>query len=515
MLKTFGFESTGDFLMRLLTTALATLFVVGAFAQGTFTIRRPADGSKVREVVKVRIPKNSIPEGGYIGVLVNGKFLEAVVPDIEGNDYVYNLDTKERKIADGPMTIETVLYFYTQGAPQVLNRSSVNVTLDNSTSIVNSRPNGFDLRYKFYPGREYVYNRTQTSTVAFVTQAQAQLGSRAAEIVLNEQKVRYLVAHTNNYGNQGLIRMQALPDKGKDHAYLVTAQNPEPTKFMDYEMHPIFMRITDRGREVFTSLPVYFPWEGDSTDARTDLFALFPPAVLPGSPKSVGDRWAAAIPQGSLDLEQKDEIDKMVENLPGSATLEAVEWEQGFPCAKIRSELSLGASDLKNIKSLEGVAGQAQSLKIEAIQWFAIDRGIMIREDMRFTSEVLVEVGGAQGGGTSGGNGNPGRGPVGVGAAGGSGGGAGPAGGKMIRRSGITPGDFLNNNFFEQFDPASLLQQRAGGENGGGLAGPPPGAGGQGFGAQGDGRGTGSAGGFAATKVILRQTSRRTTVLEQ
>ncbi len=497
---------------RLLTTALAAVMVVGAFAQGTFTIRRPADGSKVREVVKVRIPKNSIPEGGYIGVLVNGKFLEAVVPDVEGNDYVYSLDTKERKIADGPMTIETVLYFYTQGAPQVLNRSSVNVTLDNSTSIVNSRPNGFDLRYKFYPGREYVYNRTQQSTVAFVTQAQAQLGSRAAEIVLNTQKVRYLVAHANNYGNQGLIRMQALPDKGKDHAYLVTAQNPEPTKFMDYEMHPIFMRITDRGREVFTSLPVYFPWEGTSTDARTDLFALFPPAVLPGSAKSVGDRWQAAIPQGSLDLDKKDEIEHMVENLPGSATLEAVEWEQGFPCAKIRSELSLGASDLKNMKSLEGVVGQAQSLKIESVQWFAIDRGIMIREDLRFTSEVLVELGGAQGGGGGGNGGGPAR-PTGTAGAGGGGGGQ-TAGSNSLRLRSST---FLNGNFFEQYDPMSLMgQQRGGGEGDGDRenSGRPQGPPGQGFSTGGDTRG-GGAGGSAATKVILRQTSRVSTILEQ
>jgi hypothetical protein len=502
--------------MRLLTTALATLFVVGAFAQGTFTIRRPADGSKVREVVKVRIPKNSIPEGGYIGVLVNGKFLEAVVPDVEGSDYVYSLDTKARKIADGPMTIETVLYFYTQGAPQVLNRSSVNVTLDNSTSIVNSRPNGFDLRYKFYPGKEYVYNRTQQSTVAFVTQAQAQLGSRAAEIVLNTQKVRYLVAHANNYGTEGLIRMQALPEKGKDYAYLVTSQNPEPTKFMDYEMHPIFMRITDRGREVFTSLPVYFPWEGDSTDARTDLFALFPPPVLPGSPKTVGQKWQAAIPQGSLDLENKDTIEKMVVNLPGSATLEAVEWEQGFPCAKIRSELSLGASDLKNLKGLEGVTGQAQSLKIESVQWFAIDRGIMIREDVRFTSEVLVEVGGAQGGasGSGGGPGTPGlRGASGAGA--GADGGA--SGSRSIRRTGITPGDFLTSSFFDEFDPLALMQQRGGGvgrpgEGDGDGAGGPSG---QGFGPATGGRGGASAGSSVPVKVILRQTSRRSTVLEQ
>ncbi|MFM9872312.1 MAG: hypothetical protein ACKVQS_02465 [Fimbriimonadaceae bacterium] len=509
---------------RLLTTALAALMVAGAFAQGTFTIRRPADGSKVREVVKVRIPKNSIPEGGYIGVLVNGKFLEAVIPDVEGSDYVYNLDTKARKIADGPMTIETVLYFYTQGAPQVLNRSSVNVVLDNSATIMKNAPNGFNLRYKFYPGKEYVYNMTEQSSVSFVTQAQAQLGSRAAEIVTNTESIRYLIAHANNYGTSGLIRMQALPTKGKDYAYIITAGETVPKKFMDYEMHPIFMKITDRGREMFTSLPIYFPWEGASVDARTDLFAMFPPSVLPDRPKSVGDRWPAAIPQGNINLEKKDEIEHMVENLPGSATLESVEWEQGFPCAKIRSELSLGANDLKNLKSLEGVIGQAQSLKIESIQWFAIDRGIMIREELRFTSEILVTVG-ASAGGAGAAGGGPSGGPTGLGSAGspggGQGGGASTAGGKIIRRNGgVNPGIVLSNNFFDQFDPATLLQQRGGRGNGpggdeDGQEGGPPGlGGGEGFGAPG-GRGGASAGSSVPVKVILRQTSRRSTVLEQ
>lgn len=503
---------------RLITVALATLAVGSAFAQGTFTIRRPADGSKVREVVKVRIPKNSIQEGEYIGILVNGKFLEAVVPDLEGNDYVYSLDTKAHKLPDGKLTIEAVLYFYTQGAPQVRNRSSVTVVLDNSAGIQGQNPNGFLMRYKFYPGKEYSYRRTDESSVSVVSQAQAQLGSRAAEIVLGQRSVRYLVAHQNNYGNEGLIRLQALPEKGKDYAYLVTVGNPTPTKFMDYEMHPIFMRITNTGREVFTSLPIYFPWEGDSTDARTDLFALFPPPVLPAGRKEVGDSWEAAIPFGNIDLENRDKVEHMVENLTGRATLEAVEWEQGYPCAKIRSELSLGANDLKNIKNIEGVQGSAQSLKIESVQWFALDRGIMIREETRFTSEVLVEVGAGGGGaGAPGASGGGRRGPLGAGESGGGGGNPGgiapPGGDKRIG-----PGIFLTNNYFEAMSQGPLnfmLQagQENGGDNGRGDGagfGPDGPSGGQGFG----GRGSGSAGG-PPVKMILRQTSRWSTVLEQ
>lgn len=505
---------------RLLTAALATVMVAGAFGQGTFTIRRPVDGSKVREVVKVRIPKNSIPEGGYIGVLVNGKFLEAVVPDEEGNDYVYNLDTKARKLADGPMTIETVLYFYTQGAPMVLNRSSVNVVLDNSASIQQSNPNGFTLRYKFVPGKEYTYNRTQRTTVSFVSQAQAQLGSRAAEIVLDTNNVRYLVAVANNYGNEGLIRLQALPERGKDYAYLVTSLNPEPTKFMDFEMHPIFMRITNTGREVFTSLPTYFPLEGTSQDSRTDLFALFPPPILPSRQIEVGDSWEAAIPMPNLDLEAKDTKDDFVENLTGRATLESVEWEQGYPCAKIRSELSLGAADLKNMKGLDGIQGDAQSLKIESIQWFAMDRGIMIREELRFTSEVLVEVGGGQAAGNSGGNNGGAPGLGGFSGAGGGPAGAGSGGGAAVggdKR--IAPGNFVTNEFFDNIGAKTfgelIMQSRPGGQRGGPGSGRDEG-GASGFGGVGQaGGGAGATGGTGGVKMILRQTTAATTILER
>ncbi|QYK52300.1 MAG: hypothetical protein KF824_08520 [Fimbriimonadaceae bacterium] len=504
---------------RLMAAALATVLVAGAFAQGTFTIRRPADGSKVREVVNVRIPKNSIPEGGYLGILVNGKFLEAVVPDVEGDDYVYKLDTKKRRLADGPLTIEAVLYLYREGAPMVLNRSSVNVTLDNSTSINASRPDGFKLRYKFTPGREYIYNRKDKSTIALISQAQAQLGSRAAEIELDEENVRYLIAHENVYktanGTEGLIRMQALPDKGKDSAMLIVSGETTAKKYMDFEMHPIFMRVTDTGREVFTSLPIYFPMEGTSGEgARFDLFALFPIAVMPAKNVEVGDKWQAAIPQPDLDLDNRNTKDKFVENLPGSAILEGVEWEQGVPCAKIRSELALGARDLKNFGNFNGIEGEAQNIKFESVQWFAIDRGIMIKEEGRFTVEVLVEVAPQAAGG--------GGGPASSGASGGggrTGGGRGPAtgqpggdeGGRINFPGGVAPFQFVTNSIgslINQRNSLRLMQDSFGGGPGG-----PTNTGGSGFN-NGDGRGNSSTG-SVPVKMILRQSSVYTVTLEK
>src|SRR5689334_3268314 len=75
-----------------------------------FTLVRPADGAKVRETVRVLIPKNSVPKTGYVGFFLDGKFLEAVVPNMSGRYYEYVLNTKKEDVEDGKHSLEAVLY---------------------------------------------------------------------------------------------------------------------------------------------------------------------------------------------------------------------------------------------------------------------------------------------------------------------------------------------------------------------------------------------------------------------
>lgn len=100
---------------RILVSAALMALAGLSLAQSSFTIRRPLDGATVRETVDVRIPKRSIPAGaGFVGIWVNGRFLEAVAPfegaNTSGEDFVYKLNTKDRRLPDGQMTIEAVLY---------------------------------------------------------------------------------------------------------------------------------------------------------------------------------------------------------------------------------------------------------------------------------------------------------------------------------------------------------------------------------------------------------------------
>lgn len=499
------------YMKKFVGVALALSIAAATWAQGTFTIRRPVEGSTVREIVTVRIPKNSIPEGGYLGILVNGKFLEAVMPEVEGNDYIYRLNTKKRGVADGPMTLEAVLYVDLGNKPQIINRSSVNLKVDNYTSI-KVPANGLSLRYRFNPGAEHIYLLSQQVNVSQISQAAAQLGSRAAEIPVDAERYRLLYAVDNAYktanGREGLIRIQVLPDKGKDYAMVTVTGETEPKKYYDYEMHPVYMRVTDTGREVFGAFPRYFVPEGTTGESfRTDLFTIRPLYVLPTKAVKPGDIWQASVQQGVVDLEKRDETEKYVVPLPGRGVFEGVEWQNGIPCARLKTTVAVGQKELKNLENVNQQPGEAVKIQLEETLWFALDRGIVIRQETLLTQESLVTVQGGGGGGGAGGGsfvgqgqgggeeGERGGGP-GIPGGRGRGGPGAPAGGDKSMRPGSTLADFgfvfdphLNSDgqivFFRQ--TSSFGAPPAEGSSGGGA-----------------GRSGGTGSGSGGVKQILR-----------
>jgi hypothetical protein len=474
-------------------------------AQGTFTIRRPVDGSTVRETVKVRIPKNSIPEGGYIGVYVNGKFLEATLPDVEGNDYVYNLDTKKRNLPDGEHTVEVVLFVDFSEKPRIVNRSSVRIKVDNSTSI-KVPANGLALRYRFNPGKEWTYSLTRKTSVSLLSQALAQVGGRAPSRDLEAEKTRIMYAIDNAYGSnasrEGLVRIQGLPDKGRVYTVVSVSGASEPAPRFSYEMHPIYMRVTATGREVFSAAPPYFPLEGTSGDgARTDLYYIFPLPVLPSRTVKPGDVWDAPFLLPTFEFDSKDEKDTFTRGISSRGVFEGVEWYRNMPCAKIRMTLSAGPRELAGMSNVNQVEGEASKIEIEQVLWFAIDRGMVVRVDRNQTQESIIE---SQAAGAP--------------AGGGSGSGAPPAGqrpgGNSLAAS-TNPEEYLaslNLIYRPQFDlkgGLTLFQRRGGGPQGpggrglggddedrGGPGGPPAGFGGF--------QGGGGAGGGLTVRQVLR-----------
>jgi len=519
---------------RCLATWIGVIAAGMAWAQAPFTIVRPADGSKVREKVRVLVPKDSVPDGGYVGVFVGGKFLEATVPPVQGKYREYVLDTKARGIPDGETTIELVLFVDNNDQPRVVDRSSVEVNIANASSI-KIPEDGVKLRYRWRPGMELVYNLEVRTQLATLTEAQNKLGARGADLPIEAERIRLLYAVDNVYPNgDGLVRIQAMPLKGKDYAWLTPGDETTPRRFMDYEMHSVYMRLTSTGMEVFGSVPFYVPLEGTAGEARrTDLFAVYPLPTLPSKPMVPGDIWQARFLDSALDLDKLYEQEKLTEPLLARGEFLGVEWESGFPCAKIKHTLEAGQKRKKDEEKqkqqtqAQGQFGSGSSsgiedekLSLEETIWFALDRGIvvkLVREETIDRKITAPAYGGAgMGGGMMGGPqmgpmgpmGGPGMGPMGP-----MGPGAMPpgySGGPMMGPPGMG-----RNNVTDLRQVVGPAGNKGGGARGGGamggpMMGPPGGMGGM----YGGNRGM-IGGGTAAQTRYFRIKRQLTFTLEQ
>lgn len=468
---------------RLISIGLGMAMCAVALAQSSFTIRRPADGSIVREVVKIRIPKSSIGPGNYVGILVNGKLLEAVSPtadQIDGKDFVYSLDTKGRQIQDGPLKLEAVLYgiFGADGGGEthaIVNRSSVRVRLDNRTSL-KAPSGGYHLRYKFVPGTANVYKLEYKQSVSMMSEAQAKLGGRPPELPTGSFFARYQYAVDNAYPmangrKDGLVRMELLPDKGKDYAILPLASDPEAKKRYQDQFTTVYYRVSDTGREVFGRAPAYFGVEGTQGNApKILIYGVFPLPLLPTRGVAQGDSWTSGFVTSSPIANDLSEIyskEKLSQISPARGTIESIEYERGMKCVRIRN----------TIESSAAANSEAQQ-DAEEVYWFSLDRGIIVKLERTYTTTIRQKMEGG-GGGQSGGSGR------------GAGGGT-PSGGKrggMSAEAGnVSPG--TPGNLFQEGDEA--------GARGGNRGGP----GRRGGGGNGMGSGAGSTRSGGGTRII-------------
>lgn len=388
---------------RVLSSVIfAGVAVFGFAAQGSFTIVRPFDGSKVREVVKVLFPVASIPENtGYVGIFIDGEFVEALSPKLSKDKkyYEYMLDTKLYE--DGTHKLEAKLYVDYSNQPRIVDTSSVDITVANKSSIAIPE-DGFKLRYKFTPGTERVYRLQQKMIVNAISEDdQKKQGSRPFQIQEEGESLKLLYAVDNSYANgDGLVRMQVVPDKGikgREFSYVTTSKSDTPQKYTPDNMAPIYMRITSTGREVFGAIPEYFGLEGNTgTGNRLGLYASFPLPTLPSKGVRPGDSWQTSFQNGTLDLDNKFGTKSVVERITARGELLGVEWEMGHPCAKIRNSITVGTPGMTGGKGSAGIADSKVSL--EETVWFALDTGVVIKFFQDITTEGKVSFGVASGG---------------------------------------------------------------------------------------------------------------------
>lgn len=414
----------------------------GALAQAPFTIVRPTEGAKVREVVEILLPKGSIPRGGFIGVSVDGKFIEARVPtfDEKRGFYVYLLDTKARGIKDGDHAISVNLYANVQGKPVIADRSEVRVRVVNHEGI-NVPKEGLLLRYKFQPGRELFYQVEQGIFVSTWTESRSRLGGRATEIPIATAQVRLLQAVDNvKPDGSGVVRYQVVPQPGKDYVVASLRGSAQPEKIPREELAPFYRVLSPLGKEIYADVPYWIGTRERSGEYR-GVYFLLPTPELPEDRVRVGDIWQGAIlfvaepEESNLDpLDYIAQRGKSVDRVQARGTLVSVEWEQGKPCARIRYELEYGLPERirRVLRVMDREFRGDQRLRYEQTVWLSLDDGVLVRNELVVEADFRQEEAAGGGfGGPGGGPGGPATTPGGrerPAVAGGGGGAGGPAG---------------------------------------------------------------------------------------
>ncbi|MFN8138400.1 MAG: hypothetical protein U0R49_01230 [Fimbriimonadales bacterium] len=433
--------------MKKIVLLAAAALAGSAVAQAPFTIVSPKQGAKLRETVRVVMPKGSVPNGTFIGVSIDGKFVEAITPDEDKKtgDMIYNLNTKAKKIPDGDHTLGVTLFVNSGGQPQIADRSEVKIHVGNHEGIT-VPADGLKLGYRFAPGFNSIYNLRIGSDASVLSEARNKMGGRAAQIPGFSETARLLVAVDDVKPNGlGLVRIQFEPYKGKDKDYVVVTMpgETEPTKQVSETFAPLYRLMDRTGREVYADEPMAF--DPLSSQKEIDLYVLLPLPLLPDKPKKIGDTWQGGIAFSSPMNARTTGVGSS--KMPAVGTLTSVEWEMGQPCARIDYKLEMSEKTKETLKvaGREFVGGD-RSAFYQTI-WFSLKEGRIIRSELTIEGDTKISLGGGtQGGGTQGG-GNTGSGggaPRVGGGTGSSGAGVGvitPAGGQGARRPSIGGGE--------------------------------------------------------------------------
>ncbi len=392
-------------IMKRAAIGLLMLCGAAALAQAPFTIVRPQDGARVREVVQIRFPIRSVPQGGFIGVSINGKFVEAVAPaaldtDRERGHYIYKWDTKRLNVPDGEHTIELTLYNGPEGgaSARVLGRSSVRLQVENEIKVP---AEGIFLRYRWTPGKMYRYD---VQAVAKEVNEVQYSGLSPEETILREITFKGDLNVMDFRSNLGLISWTPVPPA-------IELTGGQPNIINSDRMAPVYQEIETTGRvryqvsrgAIDSSEPgVYYVWTAD--------LPLLPPRRY-----KPGDRWGATITR--YDPLRSGDVAEVGDQIPVAARLERFEWERGYKCAKIVYEFT---GNLPGEIDLGGVRLEKPKSTIRRVVYFAYDIGQVIRMTTTLQLEGTIrqdQFGGGIGGpGSFGGPPGFGRGPGGLGA---------------------------------------------------------------------------------------------------
>ncbi len=355
-----------------LTLTLLMTLIIGVsgslYAQSQIEISRPLNGATVRETVRVVVPASSVPSGGYVSIMIDGHRRSALALDVKSDAFVFVWDTKaldpdtklplaQRQAREGSHALAVQAF---DASGKIFgDPKQISVTVKNKASEL-MPASGLLLRFdhKVGPVSKYkFYTETNLSDISGAKELADTVGQaiEAVEMVVAQSTedirpdgtalVRQKLDGDIKLGSGG--RMAPIPNVKAKAAY----------------------RIEDGcGRTVGNI---------ESRAAGDKVVVEMP--NLPVQRVRIGDSWT------DLDNIFQDWTSGSNLAMNVTSTLEGVEWQGGYPCAKIRSTYS-GTKKLPN----SPVLTDPVPIRGERITYFAFQVGKVISSET--TAMITAQV---------------------------------------------------------------------------------------------------------------------------
>ncbi len=339
----------------------------GVAPAGAIQIALPFNKAVVRESVPVRL--RDFPDGGYVSVAIDDRFITAQALPKRRTEPVYVWDTKAGYVsADDPNTTK----FYADGThaltltvydaqSKLVGKDSVSVQLANKIGLPAGQ--GITLAYPWKTNTVLRYQRRTT-----LTASDASATSSTPPQVLQESLLRYRRTVENATGGSYLIRDEVLPvDKSVRPKPFVSYVSSHSQVSTLGEFHAKYREVDARG---------HVSSELESQNGANSLGFSIP--VLPPRRVSVGAHWESPV-KISLDW-----TSPAPETVLATSTLEDFEWQDRYPTAKIRETYTGPATFRPGPGSvLPPIA--SQDIHFERIIYFAYNAGRIVRMQTTLT----------------------------------------------------------------------------------------------------------------------------------
>lgn len=334
-------------------------FALSAMAQSELRIVRPVDGATVRETVNILVPVSSVPtdpKPGFIACSIDGVYEAASAEKSEdGRYFVWRWDTKavqyspetgqpRGRLKEGKHTI--VAQAYGSDGKKFGKAAEIAVYVKNSASA-DMPAGGLKLRYKNTIGTANDYR------FRYVTNLKSIEGATTLTQALGEAVE----------GTQGVVR-RSIEDMLDRDSYLVRQKLQGALQFYSAgRAYPADILAKSEYHVEDTLGHTTYVMSSSSPGAMIGVDL----PILPSQSVKIGDTWTEPIKLFKTTLTGESA------RLMSTNTLEGLEWEGGYPCAKIITKFS---GDVRVLSST--LLKKPLSLNGEAVTYFAYRVGKVV-----------------------------------------------------------------------------------------------------------------------------------------